>query len=197
MTKLAGILKATMEITGSFIGILGSKKKKNVHKHRHIRRILATSQNHREAWRVKPRKWRTSKEGGTWLKFRHRNSLNTTPGTPGFPSTAATSTRALPALPPSFRREQLTHWAQIAFHKDEQLNEDLTPPCWLPQWKSMPSLPITLEFLRIKMLQFWTIKNEKWPLWALKIFKYNEYIWNMLKTKTLPSKSVLKTILSS
>lgn len=28
MTKMAGILKATMEITGSFIGILGYKKKK-------------------------------------------------------------------------------------------------------------------------------------------------------------------------
>lgn len=30
MTKMAGILKATMEITGSFIGILGYKKKKKM-----------------------------------------------------------------------------------------------------------------------------------------------------------------------
>lgn len=56
MTKMAGIFKAAMEIIDSlFIRILDYKKQnktKTVYKHRHIRRILASSQNHQacNAW---------------------------------------------------------------------------------------------------------------------------------------------------
>lgn len=127
MTKMARIFKAAMEIIDSIHRDSWLQKKKKVYKHKHIRRILASSQNHR-AWKVWPRKWRTSKKSEAWLKPCHRNSLHTPTCACCWVHLHHNCIQRAFVLGPPIRREHLRSWAQIVFHKDRRLSEDLTPP---------------------------------------------------------------------